>query len=304
MDERLQTKILLVEDNPADARLVEIYLNESTMMIPTVTKVQELRKGLLMMEEEDYDIVLLDLTLPDSSGFDTIKTMLDEFPEQSVIVMTGLEDETVALNSVKAGAQDFIVKGQFDSNLLSRTIAYAMERHQLQMKLENYAKAIKLNEQRLLEAQKMARIGNWELDIVTNQMYWSEEVFRILGRQQEFEPTLNDYLHNVDPAEVALVKEAINRSTEKGQPFSIEYKISLPDGNIKYVANQGLIQLSKKTGSLSLVGTIQDISNFTSRKDERANNIPKALSSLKNAAEKTTEENVKKLIQQAIEMMS
>ena len=197
MEEKKQVRILLVEDNPADQRLVEIYLQESTMLDSAVTKVGELRKGLLKLEEGDFDVVLLDLTLPDSSGFTTIQTMLEEFPEQTVIVMTGLEDEVVALNSVKAGAQDFIVKGQFDSNLLSRTITYAIERHQLQMKLENYARAIKRNEERLLQAQRMARIGNWELDIVTNQMQWSDEVYRIMGiKEGSIEPTLQDYLRS------------------------------------------------------------------------------------------------------------
>ena len=263
MEEKKKVQILLVEDNPADQRLVEIYLQESTMLNPVVTKVAELNKGLLKLEEDDFDVVLLDLTLPDSSGFATIQTMLEEFPEQTVIVMTGLEDEVVALNSVKAGAQDFIVKGQFDSNLLSRTITYAIERHELQMKLENYARTIKRNEERLLEAQRMARIGNWELDIVTNQMYWSDEVYRILGyKEGEVEPNLITYLKHVQAADVDLVKAAINRTLEKGQPYQVEYKVQLPDGTVKQVANAGQIQLSRKSGGLTLSGTIQDISAF------------------------------------------
>lgn len=303
MEDKKPTRILLVEDNPADARLVEIYLNESTMMVPAIKKVQELHKGLLMLEDSDYDVVLLDLTLPDSSGFDTIKTMLDEFPEQTVIVMTGLEDETVALNSVKAGAQDFIVKGQFDSNLLSRTIIYAIERHELQMKLENYAKAIKLNEQRLLEAQKMARIGNWELDIVTNQMFWSDEVFRILNRENNFEPYLADLIKYVDKSDVPNLKAAINHTMEKGDRFSFECKLLMDDGSSKYISLQGLIQLSKKSGSLCLVGTVQDITSFSSRSDGRNLNVQKVLSNLNTAIEKSDDESVKKMLQETIDLI-
>lgn len=303
MEDKKPTRILLVEDNPADARLVEIYLNESTMMVPAIKKVQELHKGLLMLEDSDYDVVLLDLTLPDSSGFDTIKTMLDEFPEQTVIVMTGLEDETVALNSVKAGAQDFIVKGQFDSNLLSRTIIYAIERHELQMKLENYAKAIKLNEQRLLEAQKMARIGNWELDIVTNQMFWSDEVFRILNRENNFEPYLADLIKYVDKNDVPNLKAAINHTMEKGDRFSFECKLLMEDGSSKYISLQGLIQLSKKSGSLCLVGTVQDITSFSSRSDGRNLNVQKVLSNLNTAIEKSDDEDVKKMLQETIDLI-
>ncbi len=309
MEEKKILNILLVEDNPADARLVEIYLQESTMLVPKITKVAELHGGLLLLEENDYDLVLLDLTLPDSSGFNTIKTILDEFPEQTVIVMTGLEDETIALNSVKAGAQDFIVKGQFDSNLLSRTITYAIERHQLQMKLENYAKAIQLNEQRLLEAQKMARIGNWELDIVNNQMYWSDEVFRILGYENDFEPTLNDYLKYVDSEDVAKVRSAINRSMEKGQPYNIEYSAKLPDGEIKHIANQGQIQVSKKSGGLSLIGTIQDISAFNTLakgpeidKGKLSDNLQRVMQKL-NITEDGKADDIKKLIEDSLKII-
>lgn len=303
MEEKKKVQILLVEDNPADQRLVEIYLQESTMLNPVVTKVAELNKGLLKLEEDDFDVVLLDLTLPDSSGFATIQTMLEEFPEQTVIVMTGLEDEVVALNSVKAGAQDFIVKGQFDSNLLSRTITYAIERHELQMKLENYARTIKRNEERLLEAQRMARIGNWELDIVTNQMYWSDEVYRILGyKEGEVEPNLITYLKYVQAADVDLVKAAINRTLEKGQPYQVEYKVQLPDGTVKQVANAGQIQLSRKSGGLTLSGTIQDISAFlkkenTGESSDLKKQLTNVLHDLQNGTKDKALDEFRKLIE-------
>ncbi|MFT7588380.1 MAG: two-component system sensor histidine kinase UhpB [Limisphaerales bacterium] len=273
-----KVRVLLIEDNPADARLVEIYLKESTMLDSEIVKAKELKEGLQYLEEEEFDVILLDLTLPDSQGFNTIKTMIEEFPEYTIIVMTGMDDETIALNSVKAGAQDFIVKGQFDSNLLGRTISYAIERHQMTKRIETYAKAIKQNEKRLLEAQKMSRIGNWELDIVTNKMYWSEEVFRILGYEdQNFEPTISEYLEPVESSEVELVKTEINRTMEKGAQYNIEYRVNLKNGTSKVVANQGQIQMSQKSGSIVLVGTIQDISSFRST-GESANDAPTASS--------------------------
>ena len=257
------TNILLIEDNPADAKLVEIYLSESSLLQPRIARVAELRKGMMLLEENDFDVVLLDLTLPDSAGFDTVKTILREFPGITVIVMTGLEDNTVAINSVKEGAQDFLVKGQFDSNLLSRTILYAIERNNLQSKLEDYAKTIRINEQRLMDAQNMARMGNWELDVVNNQMYWSDEVYRILGyKEGAFEPTLSDYLKPVSPGDLDHVKAALSRTMEKGQPFQVEYKVIAPGNVIKTVANRGMIQKSKLTNGLCLAGTIQDISAF------------------------------------------
>jgi DNA-binding response OmpR family regulator len=255
--------ILLIEDNPADARLVEIFLQESPLIQCRITKAEELQEGLERLEEAEFDAILLDLTLPDSQGFSTVKTMIEEFPEYTIIVMTGMEDDKLAINSVKAGAQDFIVKGRFDADLLARTIAYAIERHQLQKRLEDYARAIRQNEQRLLEAQKMARIGNWELDIITNRMFWSGEVYRLLEREEKGpEPDLNAYLESVVPEDQERVRDAFNRSMEKGVRFQTEYRWRLRDGSLKILANQGQIQRSKKSGSLVLVGTVQDITSF------------------------------------------
>ncbi len=260
---KVLTRVLLIEDNPADARLVEIFLRESTLLDCQITRADELQSGLEKLEEGEFDVILLDLTLPDSQGFSTVKTMIEEFPEYTIIVMTGLEDENLALNSVKAGAQDFIVKGKFDANLLSRTISYAIERHSLTKRIEDYARTIKENERRLIEAQNMARIGNWELDIITSKMFWSEEVFRILGYgEKRFEPTLNAYLADVINEDAERVRTEINRSMEKGAQFQLEYRLKLADGTIKTVANQGQIKMSQKSGSIVLVGTIQDISSL------------------------------------------
>jgi DNA-binding response OmpR family regulator len=261
--------ILLIEDNPADARLVEIFLQESPLIQCRITKAEELQEGLERLEEAEFDAILLDLTLPDSQGFSTVKTMIEEFPEYTIIVMTGMEDDKLAINSVKAGAQDFIVKGRFDADLLARTIAYAIERHQLQKRLEDYARAIRQNEQRLLEAQKMARIGNWELDIITNRMFWSGEVYRLLEREEKGpEPDLNAYLESVVPEDQERVRDAFNRSMEKGVRFQTEYRWRLRDGSLKILANQGQIQRSKKSGSLVLVGTVQDITSFRGDGDD------------------------------------
>ena len=88
-----KVRVLLIEDNPADARLVEIFLKESTMLDSEIVTAKELNEGLQFLEEEEFDVILLDLTLPDSQGFNTIKTMIQEFPEYTIIVMTGMDDE-------------------------------------------------------------------------------------------------------------------------------------------------------------------------------------------------------------------
>ena len=114
-------KILLIEDNPGDARLVELLLAESDLLNCKITNKTTLADGIAALEGDDYfAAILLDLTLPDSRGFQTLEQLLERFPDDNVIVLTGLSDKNLGVKAVKAGAQDFLIKGAFDADLLSK----------------------------------------------------------------------------------------------------------------------------------------------------------------------------------------
>lgn len=123
-------QILLVEDNPGDARLIREILNEAPGLRFEMTVVDRLSKALELLQGRLFDIILLDLSLPDSQGLDTFHTLYAQVPEVPIVVLTGLADETAAVRAVEAGSQDYLVKGRFDSELLARSIRYALVRHQ------------------------------------------------------------------------------------------------------------------------------------------------------------------------------
>src|SRR5574341_1120998 len=128
-------KVLLIEDNPGDARLVKEMLAEEKNISFEMEWEDGLSKGLKRLDGGGIDVVLLDLNLPDSRGFDTFAKVLAGAPQIPVVVMTGLDDETLAISAVKKGAQDYLIKGKVDSNLLARGIRYAIERKQSEVKL-------------------------------------------------------------------------------------------------------------------------------------------------------------------------
>ena len=130
MDERPLT-VLLIEDNPGDARLIRELLNEVRAAAFRLKWVTGLADGLVSLEHESVDVVLLDLMLPDSRGMETFYAIRGAFPRVPVVVLSGLVDEDVALMAVREGAQDYLVKGSVDGHLLIRAIGYAIERHQL-----------------------------------------------------------------------------------------------------------------------------------------------------------------------------
>jgi two-component system cell cycle sensor histidine kinase/response regulator CckA len=123
-------KILLIEDNPGDARLLEEMLSDGESGSFTLLWADRLSKGLEQLKAEAIDLVLLDLSLPDSQGLDTFTCVHAQKPQMPVIVLSGLSDETVSIRAVREGAQDYLIKGQVNSNLLTRAIRYAIERKQ------------------------------------------------------------------------------------------------------------------------------------------------------------------------------
>ncbi len=123
-----QTNILLVEDNPGDSRLIQEMFNVVKNENFDVKWAESLSKGLEYLSEGGFDIVLLDLSLPDSQGLETFTQLSAGARGVPVIILSGLKDEALALKAVQEGAQDYLVKGQVDSNLLMSSIRYAIER--------------------------------------------------------------------------------------------------------------------------------------------------------------------------------
>ena len=109
-------KILLVEDNPGDARLIQEMVSEVDGAAFDLEHVDRLSTGLERLSVKDVDVVLLDLGLPDSSGFDTFTALQAQAPGVAIVVLTGFEDETIKNKALQAGAQDYLSKNQLDSN--------------------------------------------------------------------------------------------------------------------------------------------------------------------------------------------
>ncbi|AZH25448.1 ATP-binding response regulator [Haloplanus aerogenes] len=136
--------VLLVEDNPGDARLIRHHLRSdtsSTFTTPTVTHVETLDAAVDNLTTADYDLVLLDLGLTDSRGIETLERLNDRIDDGDIsplpiVVLTGLTDDETALRSIQEGAQDYLLKDHLEGELLERAIRYALERHRQERRLE------------------------------------------------------------------------------------------------------------------------------------------------------------------------
>ncbi len=141
-------RVLLIEDNPGDVRLIREMLSEAKSCSFSLESFERLDKGLEWIESNSADVILLDLSLPDSQGLDTLGRVLETGSPPPVVVLTGLEDQETALQAVKNGAQDYLCKAQLSASLLERAVCYAIEREAAELELKrSYEKMNRILEQ-------------------------------------------------------------------------------------------------------------------------------------------------------------
>lgn len=127
--------IILIEDSAEDAQLVREMLDDRGYDY-VLKRTDRLSSGLRLLEEEFFDVVLLDLGLPDSAGFDALTQIRNQAPTLPIIILTGLSDEALAVKAISLGAQDYLVKGNFAADALYRSISHSIERQRLETERE------------------------------------------------------------------------------------------------------------------------------------------------------------------------
>ncbi|MEQ8703391.1 MAG: response regulator [Phaeodactylibacter sp.] len=255
------TRILIIEDNDSDVVLIEAFLKEANYK-HTLFKSDSLSEGLEKLWECSPEIVLLDLNLLDVSGFKTLQQFREKAPDTPVIVMTSYKNEIMGIQSVRAGAQDFLVKGTFDHRLLVKTINYSLQRFATQSKLQKKADDLSKNEERTRRALKIARFGRWEMNIVDTSMHWDDEIFRFFGfHPGSFVPSLSEYLKYVHVNDRSEVEQFFEEAMRDGKPHAINHRIVIDSKLIRHVQVNAQVSYVEKDSQMMLLGSIQDISH-------------------------------------------
>lgn len=131
-----QVTVLVVEDDPADMLILDRQLSMPSAVNVVLRCNSRVEDAVHRLRREHFDVVMLDMSLPDGEGLGNIDRILEADPKAAIIVLTGREDEKFAVDAVRRGAQDYLVKGQFDGRTLAKTIQYARERSRLRVKLD------------------------------------------------------------------------------------------------------------------------------------------------------------------------
>lgn len=185
-------KVLLIEDNPGDVRLLQEYLRDVTTTQFNMQQVENLALALKYLAQDSFDVILLDLSLPDSQGLETFVKIHSQTPSIPIVVLTGLDDEALVFKVMQAGAQDYLVKGQANGDLLTRAMRYAIERQRSEQRIREQAALLDIAtdaifvqnlENKILFWNKGAeRLYGWKVDEA-----WGKNAYELLYEEPALE---------------------------------------------------------------------------------------------------------------------
>ncbi|MBL7768626.1 MAG: PAS domain S-box protein [Flavipsychrobacter sp.] len=250
--------ILMVEDNPGDQFLLEELLLSSGIEIRELFTTESIKKAHEVLKTQVVDIILLDLSLPDSFGINSFTSIRKKAGYTPVVILSGVSDMNTALDAITLGAQDYLIKGDFDEKLLSKTILYSIERM-------NNLQALQESNERYDLVSKATNDMVWDLNLLTGEVYRNPEgwkkIFKTDYDAVKF-GSEESWVAQIHPSERENVVKKINsfKDNPSLQQFELEYRFLREDGNYAYLQDRGYIIRNEQGKAVRFIGATQDIS--------------------------------------------
>ncbi|MFT7158156.1 MAG: signal transduction histidine kinase/CheY-like chemotaxis protein [Parvicella sp.] len=259
--------ILYIEDNIGDALILEEHLKD-IVKLNSFVNCTSLQESIKLIESTTFDLIFLDLSLPDTYGLDGLSQLTKQTESQiPIVVLTGNADHSIALETLKEGAQNFLVKGQYDQVSLFKTIQYSIERHKVQLELILKNKEIIIANNRFTKAEKMSELGSWEINLKTMKVELSSGM-NLLLRFREGKETLTlkrfaKYIH--DPKKMAYLDSLLYRSNDTN---STEIEFIKITGEVITTLCKAEVHYDKNNKPIQIYGVTLNISRL--KEAERA----------------------------------
>ncbi|MEW6493333.1 MAG: response regulator [Cyanobacteriota bacterium] len=285
--------ILLIEDNLAEARLLQEVLKGTIVNRFKLAHVKRLGEAISLLEgcaneqltTDKFDVILLDLTLPDSYGLASLDSLLQHAPTLPIVVLTNTNDDELAVEAIRHGAQDYLVKRQMHQDILVRSLRYAIERKQAAEALREANEILELRvqertaeletanqllkqeiercqkiQERLELAQKAGKIGTFEWNIQSDEITWTAEVEALYGRTPgSFDGRYNAWIQTLHPEDRRKTEQELWQAVKVGQGLDTEFRIICPNGEIHWIAVKSSLFHDSVGKPLRMIGIHMDI---------------------------------------------
>jgi PAS domain S-box-containing protein len=252
---RKPLRILSIEDDPKDVELIQNLL-ETEDIVCEATRIDSQAALLASLEQGGFDLILADYSLPSFDGISALKFAMKACPDVPFIFVSGTLGEEVAIEALKIGATDYVLKTRLSRLVPSvvRALREARERAERKQADEK----LRRSEAYLTEAQRLSHTGSFGCNLSTGEMFWSEETFRIYGYDQSTKPTVERVFQRVHPDDKPLVQEQIDRASREGKACDVECRLLLPDDLVKHV--HIVAHPSKnESGIIQFIGAVMDV---------------------------------------------
>jgi PAS domain S-box-containing protein len=260
-------RILHLEDSAADAELVRDLL-EADSLACDVVRVQTRAEFASALEDRRLDLILADHGLPSFDGISALKIALGARPDLPFIFVSGTLGEEVAIEALKIGATDYVLKTRLSR--LVPAVQRAMREAEERAERKKAEQALRRSEAYLLEAQRLSRTGSFGWDVTSGKTYWSDETFRIFGCDPATTPTIQIVLDRTHPEDRPDVRQTVERAAAEKRDFAHEYRLMMPDGSIKHVSALAHLTPAEDADSVVFAGAVTDITERKRAEEEHA----------------------------------
>lgn len=264
---KMAVRVLMVDDDPVHLELSERFLTRQSLdyeIIPAETS----EEAMNLLLEESFDAAVCDIDLGEGqrTGLDILEQVRSRGLDVPVIIFTGKSREEIAIQALNLGADYYIRKSSSKIEGLYAELSYyiltSVEKRRTKRALAESEKRLRIREAQLAEAQRIAKMGHWDWDIVKDTIDWSDEIYRIFGlAPQEFSATYEAFLASVHEEDRDFVRKSVDEAIHNDKPYSIDHRVVHPDGKIVFVHEQGEVTFDEQGKAVRMMGTVQEITD-------------------------------------------
>lgn len=249
-------RILSLEDDPNDTELVHATL-ETEGIACEVLRVDTEAEFRTSLERGVVDLILADYKVSSFDGISALKLATSICPEVPFLFVSGMLGEEVAIEALKIGATDYVVKSRLSR--LAMSVRRALREASALAERKRAEKALRQSEAFWAEAQRLSRTGSFEWSVQTREVVWSAETYRVFGAAPDSTPTVESVIEKTHPEDRQRLQEVMEHASSHGGEFDIEHRLVMDDGSIKYVRVVARVVRGDDPKDLQIVGAVIDV---------------------------------------------